>query len=116
MNKRFVGCCMGVIALIFICLFVAEGTRTPAWAQGHEITITGLITSASIGAWTPFVGRRATIVIRDRKGRSHTVYLGHKTSYIPRREPVAGDRVIVTCIREEGVLKGLTVTYEVETQ
>ena len=113
MKRIFCGYGLMVIAAIILgmCLGVAE--ERPAFAgDDGTTTITGKITSIAYGPWRPFFGRRATIFIEDAKGKTRTVYVGHKTAYIPHRTPVAGDKVSIACIDNKGLWAGVTVTYK----
>ncbi|MDX9785696.1 MAG: hypothetical protein RBT11_02880 [Desulfobacterales bacterium] len=100
-----------VIMAVCICIFGGEMTGNRILAEESTVTITGQIMSVTYGVWNPFGGRKATLVIQDAKRKQHIVYVGFKTSYIPHRTPELGDLVTIICIRTEGVLAGLTVSY-----
>jgi hypothetical protein len=101
-----------LIAAVLLALVVATPSWKPAVADEGAMTISGEIVSVAYGPWIPFVSRRATLVIKTQKDKQFTVYVGHRTAYIPHRPPVVGDKVKVDCIKNQGVWAGTSVTYE----
>ncbi len=97
-----------VILLGLLFMFSAD---RPVLAEDSNITISGKIVSIAYGAFTPFGGRKAQIVVEDNNKKIHTIHLGRNTIYIPHRTPVAGDKVSVLCIKKKGLLAGASVTY-----
>jgi hypothetical protein len=104
--------CMAFILAVVLGIFFGIAADTPVQAEESSKTIAGKITSVALGAWTPFGGRRATLTVEDAKGKTHTVYVGHRTAYVPHRTPVVGDKVSIDCILNKGVWAGVTVTYK----
>ena len=104
--------CMIFILAVVLGVFFGVATDRPVQAEESSKTISGKVTSVAYGVWTPFGKRRATIIVEDAKGKTHTVYVGHKTVYVPHRTPVAGDKVSIDCIKNKGLWAGATVTYE----
>lgn len=100
------------IAAFLFLLFIGTATDQPALADDDMITVSGKIVSIVYGPAIPFVKRRAEMVIENNKGEKHTVFVGHKTSYLPHRTPVNGDKVSISCIKQDGRLAGVTVTYK----
>lgn len=100
-----------ILALI-LGIFYGIAADTPVQAEESSKTISGKITSVALGAWNPFGGRRATLSVEDAKGKTHTVYVGHRTAYVPHRTPLVGDNVSIDCILNKGVWAGMTVTYK----
>ena len=103
--------CMMLVLTFVLGVFLAASTDQPAQAEDSN-KISGKITSVAYGAWTPFGRQRSTLVIEDRKGNSHTVFIGRSTVYIPHRIPVVGDKVSVVCMDKNGLQVGVSVTYE----
>jgi hypothetical protein len=104
--------CMAFILAVVLGVFFGIAVDTPAQAEESSKTISGKITSVALGAWTPFGRRRATLIVEDAKGKTHTVYVGSRTAYVPHRTPVVGDKVSIACILNKGVWAGVTVTYK----
>jgi hypothetical protein len=104
--------CMIFILAVVLGVFFGIATDPTAQAEESSKTISGKVTSIAYGAWTPFGKRRATIIVEDAKGKTHTVHVGHKTAYIPHRTPAAGDKVSIACIDNKGTWAGVTVTYK----
>jgi len=104
--------CMIFVLTVALGVLLGVSSDSPAQAEESTKTISGKIVSVAYGAWTPFGGRRATIIVEDSKGKTHTVYVGHKTAYIPHRTPVAGDNVSIVCIDNKGSWAGSAVTYK----
>ncbi len=101
------------VVAIILGLYFGIISEQPAFAEDDDsMTITGKITSIAYGVWRPFSGRRSTLIIEDEKENTHTVYVGHKTVYIPHRTPIAGDEVSIVCIKRKGLWAGVTVTYK----
>lgn len=100
------------ILAVVLGIFFGIATDPPAQAEESSKTISGKISSIAYGAWRPFLGRSATISVEDSKGKTHTVYVGHKTAYIPHRTPVTGDKVSIACVKNKGLWAGVTVTYK----
>ena len=104
--------CMIFILAVVLGVFFGIAADPPAQAEVSSKTISGKVTSVAFGPWTPFGRRRATITVEDTKGKTHTVYVGHKTAYIPHRTPAVGDKVSIACIDNKGNWAGVTVTYK----
>jgi hypothetical protein len=104
--------CMLFILAIVLSVFYGIATDQPAQAEESSKTISGKVTSVALGVWTPFGKRRATLIVEDAKGKTHTVHVGHKTAYIPHRTPAAGDKVSIACIDNKGTWAGVTVRYK----
>jgi len=102
---------LAIAAGLFL-IFLGTATNPKALADEKEIIISGKILSIVYGPVTPFFARHAEMVIEDTKGKRYTVYVGHRTSYVPHRTPVAEDKVTVTCIKQDGRLAGVTVEYQ----
>ena len=100
-----------LISIPLLTLLFLMTSYQPSFSGAQTATFRGKIVSLKLGFWVPFANRPATLVIEDSKGRHHTVHTGAKTSYYPHRKPQYGDRVIVNCIRDEGVWAATTVTY-----
>jgi len=101
------------VAAIILGLYFGLASEPNAFAEDDDpTTISGKVSSIAYGAWRPFGGRRSTLIIEDKDGDFHTVYVGHKTVYIPHRTPIAGDDVSVVCIKKKGLWAGVTVTYK----
>ena len=100
------------ITILFLFASAGISLTRPAMADDQNITIKGKIVTVIYGVWMPFVGRRATIIIKDSSGKEHTVYAGHRTGYVPRRTPVTGDKVEINCIKNKGVWAAVLVTYK----
>jgi len=100
------------VAVVLFLMFFGTAADRLAVADEGTVTISGKVTSVAFGMFTPFGNRRAELVIEDKKGKTHVVHVGQKTAYIPHRTPAAGDKVSIVCIRKEGVLAGVTVTYK----
>jgi len=91
---------------------VTYGDAVPAGKpeKGH-VRFNGRIAKVTLGGWSP-LGRRATLVIENAKGRRTTVHVGFKTAYVPHRTPAKGDRVTADCLRDdEGRWAVETLTY-----
>lgn len=57
--------------------------------------------------------RRGVITVRRlSNGEEYTVYVGRRTSYVPRRYPYLGEKVIVTYIVDLGYLKATLVEIQ----
>jgi len=104
--------CMIFILAVVLGVFFGIATDPPAQAEESSKTISGKVTSVAFGPWTPFGRRRATITVEDAKEKTHTVYVGHRTAYIPHRTPVVGDKVSIACVDNKGLWAGVTVTYK----
>lgn len=104
----------GILFVMTVCfwmVFVAAADQC-ALADDANITVSGKITSVAFGMFTPFGNRRAEIVVEDAKGKSHKVLVGQRTVYVPHRTPAAGDNVSIVCVKKNGTLAGLSVTYK----
>ena len=104
----------GILFIMAVFFWMLFGTATDRCALADEgtVTISGKVTSVAFGMFTPFGNRRAELVIEDKKGKTHVVHVGQKTAYIPHRTPAAGDKVSIVCVRKNGALAGVTVTYK----
>ena len=104
--------CTLFVVITLLLIFFGFALRQPVLAGSNTLDVTGEIISIAYGPWNPF-GRSATIRIKDSKKKEYTVYVGFKTTYVPRRTPVVGDRVTVNCIKDNrGVWAVTTVTYK----
>lgn len=104
--------CTLVIAALFLSMFFGISTTQIAWATEDTKTINGKIVSAAYGSWTPIGRRPTTLVIKDENNKEYTVYSGRRTTYLPRRTPVIGDKVTATCIRDKGVWLVILLHYK----
>jgi hypothetical protein len=112
MKKLFNQYRMLFVAAVLFWMFFGTAADPSAMADEGTITISGKVTSVAFGMFTPFGNRRAELVIEDKKGKTHVVHVGQKTAYIPHRTPAAGDKVSIVCVRKNGALAGVTVTYK----
>jgi len=102
---------LAVMAICFWMLLVTAADQC-ALAEDANITISGKITSVAFGMFTPFGNRRAELVVEDAKGKSHKILVGQRTVYVPHRTPDTGDNVSIVCVKKNGTLAGLSVTYK----
>ncbi len=101
------------ILAVFLVMFFGITSSQPVLADSTTLNVTGEIVSIAYGTWNPFGGRRATILIKDSKGKEHTVFVGIKTTYVPRRTPVVGDKATFNCFKDNrGLWAVTTVTYK----
>ena len=99
------------IVILFLSMFFGMSSTQLAWATDDTATISGKIVSIAYGSWTPFGRRPTTLVIKDEKNKEYTVYSGRRTTYLPKRTPVIGDKVTATCIRDNGVWLVILLHY-----
>ena len=101
------------ILAVFLVMFFGITSSQPVLADSATLNVTGEIASVAYGTWNPFGGRRATILVKDSKGKEHTVFVGIKTTYVPRRTPVVGDKATFNCFKDNrGLWAVTTVTYK----
>lgn len=101
-----------IVAAVFLIVFFGMTSVQPVLADSTTLNVTGEIVSIAYGTWNPFGGRRATILIKDSKGKEYTIVAGFRTAYVPRRTPVVGDKATFNCIKDRGVWAVTTVTYK----
>jgi len=101
-----------VFAALLLIVFFGMFSPQPAWATDDTATISGKIVSIAYGSWTPFGRRPSTVIIEDKKNKEHTVYAGRRTTFLPERKPVIGDKVTATCIRNKGVWLVILLHYK----
>ena len=102
------------ILAVFLVMFFGITSSQPVLADdSNTLNVTGEIASVAYGTWNPFGGRRATILVKDSKGKEYTVFVGIKTTYVPRRTPVVGDKATFNCFKDNrGLWAVTTVTYK----
>ena len=101
-----------VIVIFLLSMFFVISSTQPALAVDDTATISGEIVSIAYGSWTPFGRRPSTVIIKDKKNKEHTVYAGRRTTFLPERKPVIGDKVTATCIRNKGVWVVILLHYK----
>ena len=101
-----------VIVIFFLSMFFVMSSTQPVLAVDDTATISGEIVSIAYGSWTPFGRRPSTVIIKDKNNKEHTVYAGRRTTFLPERTPVIGDKVTATCIRNKGVWLVILLHYK----
>jgi len=105
--------CTLFVVVTFLLVFFGFASTQPALAGGNTLDVTGEIISIAYGPWNPFGRRSATIRLKDSKKKEYTVCVGFRTTYVPHRTPVVGDRITVNAFKDNrGVWAVTTVTYK----
>jgi hypothetical protein len=101
---------MAIVAMVMIFGFEPIGVNT---AQADTIIISGkIIQVQDVAQVTPWGRRKVILHVKTAKGNIYQIHTGFKTSYVPHRTPMTGDKVSCEVIKNRGVWAAYTVTYK----
>lgn len=83
----------------------------PQPAAGARV-IGGEVVSMAFAFSMPFGKKRGTMVVKDSNGKEHTVHIGRKTAYVPKRYPKVGDKVTIKRIKRKGEWAATQVLFQ----